>query len=113
VQGLPLEGLQPCTYAALEPQLHTCKPSPLSWQAARPATRVHITMQGEMGATVFLHPAAWQEVGVRLRARVESGKGDGSTVNVGIGLNNNKLCGCINIEIIDGNIGSFVALCGH
>lgn len=68
--------------------------------ALKSDTQVWVTMQGEMGATVFFHPREWQEVANQLRSRITGGQSN-SNVYIGVGLNNAKLCGCILVPIID------------
>lgn len=61
--------------------------------ATTPLTRLSFTLQGEMGATVAFHPHRWIKVTENIRQYMSSRQ-----VAVGIGLNNNKLCGCIDME---------------
>lgn len=54
-------------------------------------------MQGEMGATAFYHPVEWMAVIGRVRERIAKAAGIPVTsplIEVGVGVNNNKLCGC-------------------
>ncbi|PRW39302.1 Palmitoyl-monogalactosyldiacylglycerol delta-7 chloroplastic [Chlorella sorokiniana] len=60
-------------------------------------SRVWVTMQGEMGATIFFNSQQWQQVASDLRARM----GGNGNVQVGVGINNAKLCGCILVPIVD------------
>lgn len=64
-------------------------------EAAGPSTQLAITPQGEMGATVFLYPESWIDVTTSLKAQL------GSDSEVGLGINNLKLCGCIGVPIIN------------
>ena len=57
------------------------------------STRLSFTLQGEMGATIAFHPHRWIKAMENIRQYMSSRQ-----VAVGIGLNNNKLCGCIDME---------------
>ncbi|KAL6772121.1 hypothetical protein ACKKBG_A29000 [Auxenochlorella protothecoides x Auxenochlorella symbiontica] len=74
--------------------------------AAKPSTRVDFVLQGEMGATIFMHPIEWMEVKDAVLERVTAprpGQPDIEPAQVffGMAVNNNKLCGCIGIGIED------------
>ncbi|KAL4440114.1 hypothetical protein ABPG75_003115 [Micractinium tetrahymenae] len=69
--------------------------------AMGPSTQVWLTMQGEMGATVFFYSKDWQQVAADMRSLIADGGGAGSRVHVGLGINNAKLCGCILVPIVD------------
>lgn len=72
--------------------------------AVKSDSAVSIVLQGEMGATVFMHPDSWLEVKTLVEKRISDARSDldMSKVLVGLGLNNNKLCGCIDIGQTDG-----------
>jgi hypothetical protein len=85
--------------------------SEIMLQAAGPNTKLSFTLQGEMGATVFLHPDQWLKVANQVRQELSdgrnnnnsSGSGSGSVPEVGLGINNLKLCGCIGVPVINAN----------
>lgn len=58
--------------------------------------------QGEMGATVFLYPEQWIRTTRALRARLQDGSAlQPKNVEVGVAINFNKLCGCVNLDIVN------------
>ena len=76
-------------------------------------THVDFEMQGEMGATAFFYPRQWITTGNLVRQRILEGRPTSwkDLVKMGLGMNNNKLCGCINIGIVDAReyLGNFSA----
>ncbi|PRW45181.1 hypothetical protein C2E21_6228 [Chlorella sorokiniana] len=60
-----------------------------------------LSLQGEMGATVFFFPWEWARVADMVRDRLRPELRD--RVRLGLGINNSKLCGCVLIDIIDYN----------
>ncbi|KDD73735.1 hypothetical protein H632_c1882p0, partial [Helicosporidium sp. ATCC 50920] len=75
---------------------------------ANPDTKVEMVLQGEMGATVFMHPDEWVDARHLVKNRLVSDASAGANlaadnVKIGLALNNNKLCGCIGVEIVDGD----------
>ncbi|KAL4438699.1 hypothetical protein ABPG77_006303 [Micractinium sp. CCAP 211/92] len=79
--------------------------------AVGPSTQVWLTMQGEMGATVFFYSKDWQQVAADMRTRIagggagrqagRAGTSQQGRVHIGLGINNAKLCGCILVPIVD------------
>lgn len=72
--------------------------------AAKSGSEVQFTLQGEMGATVFFNPIAWQTVIQRQRSNIKqerSSNGRSGPVLVGLGANNLKACGCQYIGIVN------------
>ena len=73
--------------------------------STEPGTEVDFTLQGEMGATAFMHPKEWIDVIDRIRNKIRIGRlqndVNGKT-QIGMGMNNNKACGCIGLEIVNG-----------
>ncbi|KAI3431611.1 hypothetical protein D9Q98_004660 [Chlorella vulgaris] len=70
-------------------------------------TQAWLTMQGETGATLFFHPDEWRQVAGQLRTRILDGVAsrgigfEGGDVQLGVGINNAKVCGCILVGIVD------------
>lgn len=66
-------------------------------RAAGPDTRLSFTMQGEMGATISTYPTSWIKVLKLLKQRLKDvpGEGQEDRITIGLGINSNKLCGCI------------------
>ena len=78
-------------YSYLEAILYPIADAMLA--ATTPTTRLSFTLQGEMGATIAFHPHRWIKAMESIRQYMSSRQ-----LSVGIGLNNNKLCGCIDME---------------
>lgn len=57
--------------------------------------QVDLVLQGEMGATVFMHPYEWITAKAMVLDKAEEAPNaiDTSQVFVGMAMNNNKLCG--------------------
>ena len=57
--------------------------------------QVDSVLQGEMGATVFMHPYEWIDVKSTILSNATSGSNalDPEQLFFGMALNNNKLCG--------------------
>ncbi|KAI3426387.1 hypothetical protein D9Q98_008758 [Chlorella vulgaris] len=61
-----------------------------------------MSLQGEMGATVFFHPSEWSQVADMVRQRIAQARPElAGRVRLGLGINNSKLCGCVLIDIVD------------
>lgn len=63
-------------------------------------------LQGEMGATIFFYPDEWRVVKQEVLSRLTAADPqlpalDPGQVFFGVAVNNNKLCGCIGIGIVD------------
>lgn len=66
--------------------------------SSQPPVQVDFVLQGEMGATIFMHPVEWMEVKDAVLERVTAprpGQPDIEPAQVffGMAVNNNKLCG--------------------
>lgn len=74
-------------------------------QASKPGTEIEFTLQGEMGASPFFYPLEWVEVIRRIRRKIQLGRQNSGTegpTKIGLGINNNKACGCLGLEIVNG-----------
>ncbi|KAL4423381.1 hypothetical protein ABPG77_004312 [Micractinium sp. CCAP 211/92] len=61
-----------------------------------------LSLQGEMGATVFFYPWSWVQAAEMVRDRVSNGRPDlRYRVLLGLGINNSKLCGCVLIDVVN------------
>ena len=70
-------------------------------QAAGPDTELALTLQGEMGATVYFYPEEWVKVIADLRERIDGQRPGSPSVKIGLGANNLKACGCEFVGIVD------------
>ena len=67
---------------------------------------VSLTLQGEMGASVFFYPEKWIAIIDQVREKLSE---FGKSLKVGIQQNNSKLCGCFQVGFI-GKHSEYLAL---
>eukprot|EP01025_Chloroclados_australasicus_P021362 TRINITY_DN2248_c0_g1_i2.p1 TRINITY_DN2248_c0_g1~~TRINITY_DN2248_c0_g1_i2.p1 ORF type:complete len:458 (+),score=41.31 TRINITY_DN2248_c0_g1_i2:706-2079(+) len=65
-------------------------------------TKVWFGMQGEMAATVIFNPNSYAQLVPLIKSRIaDNGLAQTWNIKVGLGLNFNKICGCVLLDLVD------------
>eukprot|EP01025_Chloroclados_australasicus_P063457 TRINITY_DN839_c0_g1_i1.p1 TRINITY_DN839_c0_g1~~TRINITY_DN839_c0_g1_i1.p1 ORF type:complete len:461 (+),score=39.69 TRINITY_DN839_c0_g1_i1:187-1569(+) len=65
-------------------------------------TKIWFGMQGEMAATAIFNPRSYQQLIPILKSRIaDNGEALYENIKVGLGLNFNKICGCVLLDLED------------
>eukprot|EP01025_Chloroclados_australasicus_P046899 TRINITY_DN5193_c0_g1_i10.p1 TRINITY_DN5193_c0_g1~~TRINITY_DN5193_c0_g1_i10.p1 ORF type:complete len:291 (-),score=43.53 TRINITY_DN5193_c0_g1_i10:66-938(-) len=69
---------------------------------AKPDTKIWFGMQGEMAATAVYNPRSYTQLIQILKERIaNNGEAQIENIKVGLGLNFNKICACVLLDLID------------